>query len=273
MVDQPHPHPAMVAPLDGGDGQRHRQRAHQQHERADRREWDVVEAVRRRPDTALWRYSRYVEISAPKSRHSGSEERPHGHLGVGDAGRRSAWWVSTGLRRRGPATVSARLDRSCPRRRFGLIRPSLARRVARRAAPDHRRRIRPRQLRRPRAALGQLPAPAPRRPGAASGWPLLLPRPRVGLGIDGGLEGPGVQATEQHQDAADGHEPQPVDLAVGDDRQPKAATSGQNEGEGMWTWSPSGRGFWMKSAAVGDLDQPARLVLGVLAVPEVVLAA
>ena len=75
---EPHPVAPDVAPHDGGDGQRHGERAHEEHERAHRGERDVEDLVRRRaPPTTAVAQQQVGGDQGAEEQAVGAEEDPH----------------------------------------------------------------------------------------------------------------------------------------------------------------------------------------------------
>ena len=108
MTDQPQLGVAVVARLGGVDRQHHRQRAHQQHERAHRGERDVVDLRRPRRAGVPAAVQHVGGDQAAEQQALAAEEQPHRHLVVGQPGGgvevlvpgpRSARWPSCWRRR------------------------------------------------------------------------------------------------------------------------------------------------------------------------------
>ena len=238
--------------------QHHRERAHQQHERADRRERDVEE----RPsgvgplDRLRFRVEQVGRDQAAEEQALRAEEHPHAELLVGEAGAGGGGRAQRlGVRPaispcsvggRGPAVLS---QRAPPRSaRGGLAAGSSAAAV--------------RLGRRPSASVAV---------GAAGSWLVVVAVAVVaGLVVVGRLEAPSRRCRQQHERCRRATaQPEVEDQAVGDERQADGETSGQYDGDGRWTpraRRPAARRPRWRAMRTS----PAVLVLAVLAVPELV---
>jgi hypothetical protein len=84
--DEPDAHAAHVAALDGGEGEHHREAAHQQHEGADGREGNVVEVLRVRADDVAVAVEEEGGDERAEEQALGGQEEPHEELAVIEAG-------------------------------------------------------------------------------------------------------------------------------------------------------------------------------------------
>ena len=105
-------------------------------------------------------------------------------------------------------------------------------------------------------------------------WVISVASAGVASGsVDGSIAQP--RDAEEPDDDADREDPPVLEHeAVADDRQAEREDSGQYDGDGMWmlcgSKSTGVRSSIVAGAARGQLHQPALVVLGVLAVPELV---